>query len=246
MIAQPAARRGGPFVPGEREGGRVRSRFPVRLLALCCLCAALVACEKPCRKYVAVGDSITAGSGDGMAEDGRGYVDVLKLFLPNATFYNEGIGETTLDQWANDGLLERALDRHPNACGVLVILGINDMWSAARKQLKGKDAERDFRAIRQDFGTLERKLKGRRLRAWLSTFPTPYAGGPFARANGIIRDVQRSSRYFRPGPDLARMFDGLDFYFIPDKVHPNAYGYVAIGAAWVDLLDPDHVLRRTE
>ena len=96
------------------------------------------------------------------------------------------------------------------------------------------------------FGTHERIVRERNLRTWVSTFPTPHAGGPFARTHDIVRDHLRKSSYLQRGPDFGRMFKGVEVYFTPDKVHPNGPGYVAIAMAWLELLDDKGELRDSD
>ena len=195
-------------------------------------------------EYVAVGDSITAGSHDDIPADGIGYEPVLGTMLTAAKGYpisvaNEGISGTT----SADGLLSisTVLAKYPTAKYYLVMYGTNDAVIPAVPSGSGLlPGDPGYNGSYKD--NMQRIIS-----AILAAGKTPYlAEVPYTtdplRSIAIIYEynaavdelVLTNNILVTPPPFYA--------YFLAhpgelaDGIHPNGTGYQSMGNLWFSAL----------
>jgi lysophospholipase L1-like esterase len=187
--------------------------------------------------YVAVGDSITAGSQDDNLADGIGFEPILNNLLTAAKGYphtvvNEGVsGDTSADGAAliSTPGPNNPLSKNPSAKYVLVMYGTNDASIPAVSKATYKS---NIQAI---------------ITAIKNAGKVPYLGKvPFTldplRSNAAIQE-------YNAAIDELRNFNGIsvvapDFYAwflshqsqLADGIHPNGTGYQSMANLWFNAL----------
>jgi lysophospholipase L1-like esterase len=187
--------------------------------------------------YVAVGDSITAGSQDDNLADGIGFEPILNNLLTAAKGYphtvvNEGVsGDTSADGAAliSTPGPNNPLSKNPSAKYVLVLYGTNDAFIPAVSKVTYKS---NMQAI---------------ITAIKNAGKVPYLGKvPFTldplRSDAAIQG-------YNAAIDELRNFNGIpvvapDFYAwflshqsqLADGIHPNGTGYQSMANLWFNAL----------
>lgn len=198
--------------------------------------------------YIAIGDSITAGTNDNykadnISKNGRyigmqGYeallMDKLSVTVPQSLIiFNEGVGG---DKASNGKIrLPSILKRHVNANKATVMYGTNDSG--------GKDPVQT-RVFLQNLTDMVKQLKARRITAWVARIPPVFNrnGLPNVAQNRRIQNfntailTQLNDAYVNLGPDFYDYFLGAgqnrSSLFDNDGVHPNGLGYRAMAQLW--------------
>jgi lysophospholipase L1-like esterase len=192
--------------------------------------------------HVAVGDSITNGSGDNytsdnLSEDGRilgrqGYEAALNdqltsyLGLPHIVF-NEGIPGAT----SNDALgqIDSILTRHSNAETVLLLLGTNDATN-------GVNVNTFFSNIQ----SLVNSINAAGMNAWVALVPPQFyadTGLPNNTANSRIQAYNNELENLTNaelGPDLYSFY--LNNRLFSDSLHPNSLGHACMARLWSNAI----------
>ena len=177
--------------------------------------------------YVAVGDSITAGSGDDIPGDGTGYEPILGDLL-GVMIANAGVsGHTSADGAAAIG--ETLSSTYPSANYYLILYGTNDAFiPAVAKNTYKNNMQTIISAI-------------------IAAGKTPYlAKVPYTTDAGIsIASIQE----YNAAIDELRSSNGIsvaapDFYTwflnntsqLADGIHPNGTGYQSMADLWFNEL----------
>ncbi len=214
--------------------------------------------------FVAIGDSITNGSGDlfaadNLSQDGRiianqGYGTNLHDALnasrsfPNIVT-NEGIGgDESVD--ASDVRITSILARHPDANQALVLLGTNDATAQIPSGLgcSGASCNGKFKGNMQ---SLINQLNAAGVNTEIALLPPVFGDGgiPFSNPATAARNTNYITQYNsvisneltnrQVGPDLYNYFLGGGenrFSLFSDTLHPNSLGHKIIAQLWLNSL----------
>ena len=184
--------------------------------------------------YVAIGDSITAGSHDTIFIDGIGYEPILEILLAASpskgypiTVANAGVPGTTSANGASS--IASNLSFYTSAKYFLVMYGTNDASIPAVS--KG-----DYKANMQAIITA---IKNAGKVPYLAK--VPFTTDPLRsdtaiqEYNAAIDELRASNGISVVAPDFYAWFqshqDELD-----DGLHPNGTGYQSMAARWFDVL----------
>jgi lysophospholipase L1-like esterase len=193
--------------------------------------------------YVAVGDSITAGSHDDIPGDGIGFEPILSDRLavsrgPN-TIANEGVSGAT----SADGAVSifATLSNHPSAKYWLVMYGTNDAKIPAVPSGRGL-----FPTDAGYSGSYKDNMQ-RIISAILSAGKTPYlAEVPYTsdpsrsdsmifEYNAVIDELFLTNNIMVTPPPLYTYFQTHQNE-LDDGVHPNGTGYQSMADLWFNAL----------
>jgi lysophospholipase L1-like esterase len=173
--------------------------------------------------YVAVGDSITVGSGDDIPGDGTGFEPILGDLL-GVMIANAGVsGHTSADGAA---AVDNTLAAYPSANYYLILYGTNDAFIPAVAKSTYKN---NMQTI---------------ISAIIAAGKTPYlAKVPYTTDAGISN---ASILEYNAAIDELRVSNGIsvaapDFYAwfqshqseLADGIHPNGTGYQSMATLWV-------------
>ena len=203
--------------------------------------------------YLAIGDSITNGSGDhyildNILDDGtiisfQGYeAPLTSLLNHNASYpsivYNEGIGG---DKSYNAAYvrINSILERHPGANKALILLGTNDSNGTlpvpSGLGCSGSSCAGTFKANMQ---ALVNTLVSRQITPFVSRIP-PTFGSSQASRNLVIQEYNQVVKWeitgIQVGPDLYSFFANHSDLFA-DDLHPNSLGHKAMAQLWYNFL----------
>ena len=213
---------------------------------------------------IAVGDSITNGTGDSYAsdnlsQDGRiianqGFTTNLHDALNAVQSFpgivlNEGIGgDESVD--ASDLRITSILQRNSNANRALVLLGTNDATAQIPSGLgcSGASCNGTYKGNMQ---SLVNQINAAGLDTRVALLPPIFGNGgvPFADPATAGRNTNYIERYNsvvlnelsnrQVGPDLYGYFLGSGtnrFSLFYDTLHPNSLGYAVIAQMWLNSL----------
>jgi len=196
--------------------------------------------------YVAVGDSITEGTGDDISSDGRGYAPILADLLTASRGYpnlvaNEGIGGTTSANGAAS--ISAALSKYPSAQTVLVQYGSNDadiLRPPVPSGLGLNPGEAGYSGSYKD--NIQRILS-----AIILAGKTPsLAKVPYTTLsrydilsileyNGVIDELVAANGISVVPPDFYAWFEAHTSQ-LADGLHPNGTGYQSMANLWFSAL----------
>ncbi len=214
--------------------------------------------------YVAVGDSITKGTGDNILSDnvsadgrnsGGGYEPILNDLLTSLTGYPHSVRNEGKGGWTSQSgvvKINSILNGHPAALFFLVQFGTNDSTESLSIPsglglLPGDPGySASYKANMQ--AIVSAVLASGRLPI-LAKVPIAYGSGkntyphpPTAPRNALIRDYNlvidelvAENALPLAGPDLYTHFAQHPEQ-MSDKLHPNGFGYQALADLWADAL----------
>lgn len=188
--------------------------------------------------YVAFGDSITEGTGDGDNTDGRGFpIELQRRLLDERVttqaVYNEGFGGyRVLDAMNEVGSL---LNRHPQASVVLVMIGTNDALQQATTigpttyRTRLQSIIDDIR----DAGKLPLIAKmpaegpNQAQRDQMSAYN--------AQIDLLLAEPENADIFVEP-PDFECYFNANPALINADLTHPSEEGYRNMAALWQKMI----------
>lgn len=195
-------------------------------------------------EYVAVGDSITAGSHDDIPSDGIGFEPVLATLLTTGKGYpiavaNEGVsGATSADGAAT---ISSTLSKYPSAKYYLVMYGTNDAYIPAVPSGRGL-----FPGDPGYNGSYKNNMQII-ISAVLAAGKTPYlAEVPYTsdplrsdamifEYNAVVDELFLTNDILVTPPPFYSYFQSHTGE-LSDGVHPNGAGYQSMGNLWFDAL----------
>ena len=187
--------------------------------------------------YVAVGDSITYGTGDDNSGDGLGYEPILQNLLTASRGYpvavqNEGVPGVSSDYGA--AFIGDTLSRYPTAKYFLVLYGTNDAYT-------------NFGA----FTPVSRGTYKSNMQAIISAIhaagktpvlaKVPYTSNPrydlpsIQEYNVVIGELVAENGIMVNPPDFYTLFQNPDL-LDADGLHPNGTGYQSMADLWSSAL----------
>ncbi len=200
--------------------------------------------------FIAVGDSITNGTGDDDPDnnsslDGRtvgiqGYAAELNDALTNSTglpqiIFNEGIPGDTSEQ-LNIDRIDSILERHPKANRMLLLIGTNDAWKSLSVPVDNYETNITQVINVSLIGNIEKVYIAEVLPFYNSQETT--LNSIVESYNARIEEIADDSEddvYI--GPNFYNIFtDQYPYLYSSDGVHPNDSGYQVISTAWHDIL----------
>jgi lysophospholipase L1-like esterase len=204
--------------------------------------------------YVAVGDSITWGSGDDFPADdvsldgrnsGGGFEPILNDLLTAAKGFPHNIVNAGVTGHASaDGAaaISTTLSNHPSADYFLIMYGTNDAWVPPIPSGKGLNPGNDGYS-----GSYKDHMQ-QIISAVLAAGKTPYLAKVPYSSQPLLSDA--SIREYNMVIDELVVANGItvtppDFYTwfqsnpgqLPDTVHPNGTGYQSMADLWFNLLN---------
>lgn len=185
--------------------------------------------------YVAFGDSITEGTGDGVMGDGHGFpIELQRVLLDNLVttqvVFNEGFGGLKTQEATS--LVSEVLQRHPRAQYVAVMIGTNDA-------LQGTINEGQYGTY---VDSILDSIRSAGKQPFIARLPhaTSSANARIDAYNQAIDDLLKepanSDIYVIP-PDFQCYFDANPELINPDHIHPTGVGYKAMAQLWYQLID---------
>jgi len=184
-----------------------------------------------CLGYIALGDSVTFGAADDdyyqPGTDGFGFVGIMQRMRPDLVFRAAGHLGITLHKVLDDGIPEHLMVLWPDACGMMVLLGVNDSGSIA-----------DLGIFIDDLFRLKEVARRTKMPMWVATFPTAGTGPRIDLTldmNESIRQVTSKRGVFRKGPDFGAFFFRYPWWLV-DGIHPDTRGHVIMALMWLDTL----------
>jgi lysophospholipase L1-like esterase len=209
------------------------------------------------RYFVAMGDSITNGTGDDIASDdassdgrnvGRGFTPILNDLLSTqlgrpVTVMNEGLGGTTAGKASGSGASRVAstIARHAESKYWLIMFGTND---SARSVPSGKGLSPGQSGYSGSFkDSMQQIITSLKNAGKVPILAkVPFRRNAFASVDQRVRDynvvidelVVANAIAVTP-PDFYTFFK-QNPQLLPDNVHPNGLGYQAMAQLWFDAL----------
>jgi lysophospholipase L1-like esterase len=217
--------------------------------------------------YIAVGDSITNGSGDHYASDNvldDGLIISFESYEANLTkLLNDSLGYPNIV--ANEGIggddsasaafvrINSILARNTDANRALVQLGTNDSTSLIPSGLgcTGTACNGTYKGNMQ---SLINSITATGKQVWIALAPPTWgdtSGVPFANPATATRNTAYIQAYNQVvkteltnrtvGPDFYNYFLGAGanrYSMFDDTLHPNALGYSVIAHLWHNALNP--------
>jgi len=195
-------------------------------------------------EYVAVGDSITAGSHDDIPADGVGYEPILSTLLTAAKGYpvsvaNEGISGTS----SADGVISISivLAKYPTAKYYLVLYGTNDAYIPAVPSGSGLiPGDPGYSGSYKDN---MQKIISAILAAGKTPYlaEVPYTSDPL-RSNAMIFEYNAAVDELFVSNGITVSPPPFNSYFqahpgeLADGIHPNGTGYQSMANLWFSAL----------
>jgi len=199
----------------------------------------------PIGYYVAIGDSITAGSHDDILTDGVGYEPILADLLTSEKGFqhvviNEGVsGYTSSDGL---GLLPDILSAHLNAQYYLIQFGTNDAATPTPSGLGLLPSDSGYPGtfkynIQQMITMVENAGKVPYLAKIPKAFD-PYTGlnQLIQEYNQVINELVWENNITVIPPDFYCFFSQNPTQISSDGLHPNGTGYQSMAARWNEVL----------
>jgi lysophospholipase L1-like esterase/phosphodiesterase/alkaline phosphatase D-like protein len=183
-------------------------------------------------RYVAVGDSITAGSQDGIFTDGIGYEPILGNLLFNNpyTIANEGVSGATSAYGA--ATISSTLAKYSSSINYLVLYGTND---ADTSNGPGFPVPKD--TYKTNMQTIITAIQGAGKIPYLAK--VPYTTSPSLSIlsiqdyNAAIDELRASNGISAAAPDFYTWFQ-LHTSQLADGIHPNGTGYQSMAGSGPD------------
>ena len=185
--------------------------------------------------FVAIGDSITAGSYDTIPSDGIGFEPVLQNLLFTARGYpiaivNAGVGG--VDSAYGAANISTTLSDYPQAKYFLVLYGTNDADT-----FSGGPVSRDV--YKSNMQTIISAIKGAGKTPYLAK--VPYTSNPrydlpsIQEYNVVIDELVAANGISITPPDFYGYFFGHPEELF-DGLHPNGVGYQSMANLWATAL----------
>jgi lysophospholipase L1-like esterase len=198
----------------------------------------------PVDYYVAVGDSITRGSGDDLTADGIGYPPILQAMLSDTKqyrhlVYNEGVsGDTSADGIAR---MPSLLLRYSQARFFLIQYGTNDASDSLSSGLGLNPGDAGYAGSYKDqMQQIIGMVRNAGKTVYLSKLPM--ASGAYSHLNTniaiynqVIDELVFSNSIGVVPPNLYCYFSAFP-QDLSDGLHPDGSGYQAIAELWHDSL----------
>jgi len=185
--------------------------------------------------FVAIGDSITYGTGDNDFADGIGFVPVLQNLLSTARGYpisivNAGVGGVDSAYGAEN--ISTTLSDYPQAKYFLVLYGTNDadiLRPPVAKEVYKTNMQAILSAIRAAGKT-----------PYLAK--VPYSTNPgssissILEYNAAIGELVAENGITVSPPDFYALFQSNTSLLNADGLHPNGVGYQSMANLWANAL----------
>jgi lysophospholipase L1-like esterase len=185
--------------------------------------------------YVAVGDSITEGTGDNIPADGYGFEPILQNLLsasrgyPN-TIANEGVGGVSSAYGAD--AIWATLSMYPSAKYFLVLYGTNDADT-----FFGGPVSRI--AYKNNMQTILSAILGAGKTPYLAKVPytsnVRYSIPSILEYNAVIDELVAENGITVSPPDFYTLFQNTSL-LDADGLHPNGTGYQSMADLWFSAL----------
>lgn len=186
--------------------------------------------------YVGFGDSITEGTGDEDADDGRSFpIELQRRLLDervtSQVVFNEGFGGMTTLEARNE--VPNLLARHPDAEVVLIMIGTND-------GLQGNIGPTTYRGHLQAIVDAVRDAGKLPLLAKIpAEAPNQTQRDRMSAFNDeidtLLADPDNADIYVEP-PDFECYFQTHPALINADAIHPTAQGYRDMAALWQKMI----------
>ncbi|MFC1854034.1 SGNH/GDSL hydrolase family protein, partial [candidate division CSSED10-310 bacterium] len=194
--------------------------------------------------YVAMGDSITVGSGDDDHSDGYGYEPILDGLLTSGKgvshiVANQGVsGDTAADGVA---IVSQLISYHPDAEFFLILYGSNDAIASIPSGVGLNPGDSGYHgSYKENMEYIVSFLRNAGIKPYLSK--VPYNAGqcptcdPFLQEyNQVINELVSKYGIAVNPPNFYKHFKNNPGELI-DKLHPNGAGYRSMAALWYDAL----------
>ena len=187
--------------------------------------------------YVAVGDSITFGTGDGIPEDGFGYEPVLQNLLTASRGYpvaiaNEGVPGVSSAYGAD--AIWATLSMYPSAKYFLVLYGTND----ADTFYGGPVLKATYKSNMQ---TIISAILAAGKTPYLAKVPytsnVRYSISSIVEYNAAIDELVAENGLTVSPPDFYTLFQNNTSLLNADGLHPNGAGYQSMAELWGQSLN---------
>ena len=184
---------------------------------------------KPFAEYIAVGDSITVGTGDDISADGIGYEPILANRL-GTTITNEGVPGG--DSAFGAGNISSTLSKYPSAKYYLVLYGTND----ANTSFGGPVSRGNYKNNMQ---TIVSAIFAAGKTPYLAKVPytsnSNYSISSVQEYNVVIDELIAENSLTVGPPDLYALFQDPGL-LSGDGLHPNGVGYQSMAEQWFNAL----------
>jgi lysophospholipase L1-like esterase len=191
--------------------------------------------------YVAVGDSITWGTGDDIPGDGFGYEPILQNLLTASRGYpiavaNEGEPGVSSDYGA--AFIGDTLSRYPTAKYFLVLYGTNDAFTD-----NGLIEPVSRGTFKSNMQTIISAILGAGKTPCLAKVPfttnSRYSDTSIQEYNVVIDELVAENGITVSPTDFYTLFLNNTGLLDPDGLHPNGMGYQSMANLWTtDLTAP--------
>jgi lysophospholipase L1-like esterase len=183
----------------------------------------------PFAEYIAVGDSITFGTGDNISADGIGYEPILANSL-GTTITNEGVPGVDSAYGASN--ISSTLSKYPSAKYFLVLYGTNDAYASG-----GPVSRATYKSNMQ---TIISAIKAAGKTPYLAKVPYTsnvlYSIPSIQEYNVVIDELVAENAIAVSPPDFYTLFQNNTSLLNADGLHPNGTGYQSMAAMWAGVL----------
>jgi lysophospholipase L1-like esterase len=193
--------------------------------------------------YVAIGDSITAGTGDNISSDGIGFEPVLQNLLSTARGYpisivNAGVGG--VDSAYGEANISTTLLAYPNAKYYLILYGTNDANPFVNTPSGLGQNPAPAGSFKYNLQQMINRIKTAGKVPYLAKVPYTLDTARIANIllyNQVIDELVAANGISVPPPDFYGWFLTHQGEFA-DALHPNGVGYQSMANLWLGALVP--------
>jgi lysophospholipase L1-like esterase len=193
--------------------------------------------------FVAVGDSITAGTGDDISSDGIGFEPVLQNLLSTARGYpisivNAGVGG--VDSAYGEANISTTLLAYPNAKYYLILYGTNDANPFVNTPSGLGQNPAPAGSFKYNLQQMINRIKTAGKVPYLAKVPYTLDTARIANIllyNQVIDELVAANGISVPPPDFYGWFLTHQGEFA-DALHPNGQGYQSMANLWETALNP--------
>jgi len=187
--------------------------------------------------FVAVGDSITYGTGDNIPSDGYGFEPILQNLLTASRGYpiaieNKGVGG--VDSAYGAANISTTLSIYPQAKYYLVLYGTNDADT-----FFGGPVSRE--SYKNNMQTIVSAVLAAGKTPYLAKVPyttnTRYSVTSIQEYNVVIDELVAGNGITVIPPDFYALFQNTGLLDV-DGLHPNGTGYQSLANLWLGALVP--------
>ena len=196
--------------------------------------------------FMALGDSITAGSHDDISTDGTGYEPILEGLLSDAAGYNRYVlNEGFSGDTSADGLtrLPDILSNYPEADYFLILFGTNDAWAPTQSGLGLQAGEENYsETFKDNMQQMITMVEEAGKIPYLAKIPAAYGESAYLNPaiqeyNQVIDELISENSINVVAPDLYTYFSDNPSELSSDGLHPDGTGYQSIAQLWFDALN---------